>query len=196
MSRTLRSWLLNLHLYGGLLVSSYVVLFGVSSLNYNHHFGGAVEDDMVEWQTQITLPEGVDDDRTISFAVRDSLGLLGWAPWWEYRHGDDVFHFQVVRPGKRYHMHLSPDGSLRVEEYRLGIWPVVNQLHALMRLPNSDFISVWGVFTELTFWVVLLSTASGVYLWTRRSAERRIGWILLAVTGATLILMGYIYVIG
>ncbi|MEE3042836.1 MAG: hypothetical protein VX948_18375 [Candidatus Latescibacterota bacterium] len=154
-----------------------------------------VEDNVVEWQAQLALPD-TDDDRTIAFAVRDSLGLLGWAPWWEYRHRDDVFHFQVVRPGKRYQMHLSTDGSLQVEEYRLGIWPVVNQLHALMSLPNSEFMSWWGAFTELTFWVVLLSAGSGVCLWTRLSAERRIGWILLGVTAATLPLMGYIYVIG
>jgi len=65
-----------------------------------------------------------------------------------------------------------------------------------MSLPNSEFMSWWGAFTELTFWVVLLSAGSGVYLWPPLSAERRIGWILLGVTTATLPLMGYIYVIG
>ena len=34
----MRKWLLNIHLYGGLLCSSYLLLYGVSSLYFNHEF--------------------------------------------------------------------------------------------------------------------------------------------------------------
>jgi hypothetical protein len=31
--------LLNLHLYGGLLCSSYLLLYGLTALHFNHDFG-------------------------------------------------------------------------------------------------------------------------------------------------------------
>ncbi len=34
----MRSILLKIHLYAGLLCSSYPIIFGVSSLHFNHHF--------------------------------------------------------------------------------------------------------------------------------------------------------------
>lgn len=33
----MRNLILQIHLYGGLICASYLILFGVSSLNYNHH---------------------------------------------------------------------------------------------------------------------------------------------------------------
>ena len=193
----MRSLLLQIHLYAGLLCSSYFVLYGVSSLNYNHHFGAAVEADRRTWERQLDLPP-IETDRQRALAVRDSLGLPGWAPWWKYRTGDDgVFHFELTRPGKTYTMQLTPGGRLRVEEHRTGFWPVVDRLHGMMRMPNAPLVSWWGAYTELSFWVLLFGAGSGVYLWTRRRSERRLGgWLLGAVSGGALLFMLYIYGIG
>lgn len=85
------------------------------------------------------------------------------------------------------------EGRIKVDEARTGFWPVVNSLHALMRLPSAPFISVWGVYNEICTWVVLFSAGSGVYLWTRRQKERLIGWLMLAVgSGASLLFMLYV----
>ncbi len=45
----MRTLLLQIHLYAGLLCSSYLVIFGISSLNYNHHFGEAISGDESHW---------------------------------------------------------------------------------------------------------------------------------------------------
>ena len=34
----MRKWMLNIHLYGGLLCAPYLIIFGFSSLQFNHHF--------------------------------------------------------------------------------------------------------------------------------------------------------------
>jgi hypothetical protein len=86
------------------------------------------------------------------------------------------------------------ENRVQVEETRKGFWAVINSLHALMRVPSSRFIVLWGAYTELCTWVVLFSAASGVYLWTRRQKERFIGWILLIGASATsLLLMFYVW---
>jgi hypothetical protein len=41
----MRTFLLQIHLYAALLCPSYFVIFGLSSLNFNHHFGQPVEVD-------------------------------------------------------------------------------------------------------------------------------------------------------
>ena len=193
----MRSWLLKIHLYAGLLCSSYFVIFGLSSLNFNHHFGPLTEVDRAQWTRQLDLP-AIAEDRDRAQAVRDTLGLPGWTPWWRFRTDEDgTFHFELTRPGKHYAMHLAPDGHLRVEEHRTGFWSVANALHATMRIPNAPLISWWGVYTELCFWVVLGSAGTGIYLWTRRRRERAVGlWLLGGVAGGSLLFMLYIYWIG
>ena len=193
----MRPFLLKLHLYAALLCSSYFVIFGLSSLNYNHRFGEAVEVDHSRWERQLTMPT-FEEARALALAVRDTLDLPGWAPWWRYRKDDDgTFHFELVRPGKHYDMHLAPDGHLLVEEHRTGFWPVLNGLHALMSLPNAPLLSWWGAYTEFCFWVVLISAGTGIYLWTRRRRERLVGLGLLGgVAGGSLLFMLYIYWIG
>ncbi|NKB67031.1 MAG: hypothetical protein GKR89_08220 [Candidatus Latescibacteria bacterium] len=125
-------------------------------------------------------------DRASAQAVRDTLGLPGWTPWWRFSTDEDgTFNFELTRPGKHYDMHLSPDGDLRVEEYRTGFWSVVNSLHATMRIPNAPLISWWGVYTELCFWVVLGSAGTGIYLWWRLTPRKGVGYICLASVGAS-----------
>ena len=147
----MRSLLLNLHLYTGLLCSSYLVIFGVSSLNYNHHFGDKGEE-KVEWERTISLPE-LADKQALAAAVRDSLDLIGWPHRWTVRWSDDVRErlvFRMGRPGKLYDLRVSVNGAnsrVVAVETRTGFWAVVNQLHGLMRLPNSSFMSWWGVYT-------------------------------------------------
>ena len=201
----MRSLLLKIHLYGGLLCSSYFVIFGVSSLNFNHHF--AVEGtDKVEWERTITLPAEVDPpltDSALADAVRDSLGFAGW-PWtWTIRRNDaGVLHFRMSRPGRLYDLDVvalgaGPQARVTAVETRTGLWSIVGSLHGLMQLPNSAFVSAWGLYTELCFWVVIFSAATGVYLWTRRRSERLVGtWLFAGVSGSSVAFMLYVYWVG
>lgn len=106
------------------------------------------------------------------------------------------------RPGKLYDLDVArldggPRARVTAVETRTGFWSVVNQLHALMGLPNSAYMSAWGVYTELCFWVLTLSAASGVYLWTRRRRERAVGsWLLGGVAGGSLLFMLFIHWVG
>jgi hypothetical protein len=192
----MRNFILKIHLYGGLLCSPYLLLFGLSSLHYNHHFTQP-GDDRVTWTHPIRLDTSI-EKRKMGQAVRDSLGLMGWGPWWEVRQNDTETRVQITRPGKKYNVRIPNQGGVaEVEEIRLGYWRVINSLHALMRVPNSTFMSFWGIYTEICTWVVLFSAASGVYLWTARKSERRIGWSLLgAGSGSALFLIFYVLIWG
>lgn len=191
----MRSLLLKIHLYSGLLCSSYLIIFGVSSLHFNHPFTESSPTPLPSWERQLQVTDR-DDTRALSNEIREAIGLMGWTiPWRTYRDDDGNLHFDVDRPGKKYTVHVFfKEGRIKVDEARTGFWPVVNSLHALMRLPSSPFMSLWGVYTEICTWVVLFSAGSGIYFWTRRHRERLIGWLMLAAgSGASLSFMVYVW---
>ena len=190
----MRDLILKIHMYGGLLCSSYLLIFGLSSLNYNHHFGRDAAD-KVTWERDLSIDD-IKDNGKMAKAARDALGLIGWdIPWETHRDEAGNLHFGLARPGKHYKIHVFfADGHVKAEETRKGFWSVVNSLHALMRLPSSPFMSWWGVYTEICTWVVLFSAASGIYLWATLKRDRLVGLVLLAgVSGSSLLFMLYIW---
>lgn len=193
----MRNLVLKIHLYAGLLCSSYLVIYGISSLNFNHQFGKPGEE-KVKWERSIAITNS-DNDQALSESVRDALGLMGWPlPWETQRDKEGNFQFGLSRPGKHYTIRvLFGERRIVVEETRKGIWAVVNSLHGHMGVPPSTFMGLWRWYTELSTWVVLFAAVSGIYLWTRRRNERNIGIITLsATTGASLLFMFYVWWIG
>jgi len=181
----MRKWILNVHLYGGLLCAPYLVIFGFSSLHFNHHFGfveGKPASTPRVWDAPITTLPTTDND-ALAESVRDSLGLMGWTiPWNMQRDGAGDLQFDLERPGKSYTIRtVLKDHTARVEERRKGFWQVVNSLHALGAVPNSNFALWWGGYTELCTVFVLFASISGLYLWVNSKRERRVGMITLAV---------------
>ena len=63
-------------------------------------------------------------------------------------------------------------------------WEVIARLHGFHgNMPGSAFVSTWGWYTELCTFAVLFAGVSGVFLWTQRKNERRIGFVLLGGAG-------------
>ncbi len=194
----MRKWILRLHLYGGLLCSSYLLLFGISSLLFNHHADFAnPKGQTTTWERDVTPGNSVGDAAEAK-SVHHELGLIGWA-YAEHRERNGDLVFTASRPGKLYHIRVSEGGThATVQETRVGAWEVVRGLHGLEELPNSRFMSIWGLYTELCTFVVLFAAVSGVYLWaTTRRVHSVIGWSVLGTAVVfSLFLMIYIRVWG
>ena len=195
----MRKWILRLHLYGGLLCAPYLIIFGFSSLHFNHHFSFVTAaPNSREWQESLKIEPDQDND-AMAKSVRDSLGLAGWTMPWKTKRGPaGDLQFDIERPGKSYTVHtLVSENKVRVEERRKGFWQVVNSLHALRELPNAPFVSFWGVYTEICTWFVLFAAVTGVYLWVNSRRERRIGLLAFLVSvAASLALMLFVVLRG
>ena len=193
----MRIWVLRIHLYLGLLCCGYLLVFGVSSLNFNHPFGFTEPSKQaVSWERAVALPPASEDNNAESEAVRDALGLIGWPlPWETHRDspGGDL-HFGLARPGKHYTIHvLRSSGRVRVEERPEGYWTVVRALHGNHGVPGSTLMSAWGMYTEVCTWFVLFAAASGVYLFAARKRERRVGFAILGgALALSLLFMAYV----
>ncbi len=212
----MRKLILNLHIYGGLLCFSYLILFGLSALNFNHPFEftrarGATSTyerpielkELPRITDDMTGPQRVAAKTAANNAVREALGLLGhprpWQQSWWDANDPDHYHASIVHPGREYEIDVHLDRKIAsVAETPLGIWSVIRELHGFHgTMPGSALISSWSWYTELCTFVVLFSGASGVYLWTRRKNERRAGLMILSAAGAlSLFLMFYLTLHG
>jgi hypothetical protein len=211
----MRKILLNIHIYAGLLCFGYLIVFGVSSLSFNHpaEFLRARRESKT-WERPIDLPDlpRVTADMTneqrvaaktaANNAVRGALGLFGFQrpgqSGWDEK---DANHYRasLVRPGAEYDVDVHLDRKIAVvNQSRTSAWDVIARLHGFhAELPGSAFVSSWAWYTELCTFAVLFAGISGVYLWTRRKNERRIGYVLLGGAGAlSLALMLYLMLHG
>jgi len=212
----LRRVILNIHIYAGLLCFGYLIVFGLSSLNFNHPFAFTrARSEPVAWERQVAIadlprltPEMTYDQRVAAkteanHAVRRALGLFGhprpWRESWWDEHDANHYHASLVRPGAQYEVDVHLDRKLAaVRETRSSAWEVMARLHGFHgEMPGSVLVSTWAWYTEFCTLAVLFAGVSGVYLWTARRNQRRMGLALLGGAGAlSLALMLYLTLHG
>jgi hypothetical protein len=194
-ARVVRRIILNVHTYGGLLCFSYLVLFGISVVNFNHPFAFTKSPSSVTtWSQPMPLPglertdgkseaEALKARRENNGAVLHALGSFA-APFTPADGGwtdADTYHAHFVRPGKGYEIDVRPgQGTATVTQTRASFWTLTRDLHgSAVVYPESIVASSWGWYTELCTFVVIAAGASGIYLWAGRRRERRVGLVVL-----------------
>jgi hypothetical protein len=195
-SALIRKIVLNVHIYGGLLCFSYLILFGISVLNFNHPFPFTQSPSSVAtWAEPLVVPglartdgksaaEAVNVRRENERAIVRSMGSFA-APSGNPEGGwvdGETYHAHFVRPGKAYDVDVRPgQGSAKVTQTRAGVWSLIRDLHgSVVVYPESALASTWRWYTELCTFVVVAAGVSGVYLWVAGRRERRIGLVVLA----------------
>ncbi len=195
-----RRWLLNIHLYGGLICFWYLLIYGVTSLDFNHPWlFPEVKSEKVKWERALNIPDLADNVK-LGETIRDQLDLIGWViPWNMRRDGAGNLQFELSRPGKNYVIATDrAAGIVRVEEQHTGLRSALLSLHGNTGdVPGSRFLGAWGIYTEITTWLVMFFADSGIYLWVRRERARRFALAVLIVSLAVSVgLMAYLYFIG
>ena len=192
----LRKIILNLHLYGGLLCFSYLILLGLSVINFNHPFAFTKSSaGVATWTRAMQVPGlartegGAAEAARVREANRRSIAraLASFALPAPNSAGDwttaDTYHAHLVRPGVEYQIDLHPArGVATITRTRTGFWSLVRDLHGSHAVYSESLLaSTWAAYTDLCTGVVLFAGISGIYLWTRRRRERRIGLIILGI---------------
>lgn len=163
--RNRHRWLRSIHLYGGLLCSSYLVVYGISSLLFSHPFARLKREGPVSERIDtLAAPITRDDPGGTARSIASELALVGridnakWQP-------DSMLSFSVLRPGYRYSVRAQESGVVTLSEQRLGVTAVLKGLHDARQYPGSLPLTLWWNFTHITILVMLFSTVSGILLW-------------------------------
>jgi len=175
--------LLRLHLYAGIFCAPYLVIFAVSSLDINHRFGFMQEGNETVIRTvRQKIPFGLPDHR-LAAALRDTLGLTGWAPRWETSRAKGTFRCKVIHPGKEFT--LTADSAaerITISEKRKGFWKLFNNLHMFGGdIPNRSWVHVlWGFYQDICVVYLLFAACSGIFLFAKKRKERIAGLVVVS----------------
>ena len=186
----------DLHLYLGLFLSPFVVVFALSVVFLAHAWvPGRDAPAATRTVTDVAIPanfeqlkarEQVDAAQSIlrTLGVHGEIGFVRQIP------KDRRFVLPVSLPGRETTVDLNVAArTATISTRNTGMWDAMVLLH---KMPgphnvairgNSAYIAAWRWLADATVYLLLFLTVSGVYLWAVLKNERRIGLALLA-TGA------------
>lgn len=188
----------DLHLYFGLFVSPFVLLFAASVFYLNHGkvrpgswaatgtCGGlAVPADLADAQ-------GADAVESVR-AVLTQCGVTGEIGFIGRQRQNHRLVIPVTRPGVETQVTIDPAArSASLRHRNMGLWETVAYLH---KSPGPHNVAIrgnwfwtraWRWFADGTVYLLLFISMTGVYLWWVLRAERRVGIALLVVGACSL----------
>ncbi len=185
-------WTRDLHLYLGLFLSPFVLVFGISTLVLNHPaLAPPVAGQALRQVKHVHVPPGLEKlDGTERLAALKSVmrqaGVSGEINFVRYVPKENRMIVPVLKPGQETTVDLNlKTGRLEVERRSAGLREALVYLHkspgphnAALR-GNWVYTRLWAWLADTTVYAVLLMSVSGVYLWAVLKAERKIGLVLL-----------------
>lgn len=198
-----------LHLYFGLFISPFIILFAVSVFYLVHALpqrAAPAQVDASRTVSGLSVPVGAErlQGRVRVDALRpvlDQLGVAGEVDFIRHVASEHRLVIPVRVPGRETTVSLDYErGAATVSSRSQLVGDVLVYLHKTPGPHNVDvrgnsaFMRGWRVVADATVYLFLFVTASGIYLWVALRAERRNGLaLILAGAGSFL---GLVYVIA
>lgn len=199
----------DLHLYAGLFISPFVVLFAFSVFALVHPPGFApstTEDRPVRSVQNLQIPAGVEalSGRARVDAVRtllDQARVRGEIGFIQYSPKEHRLSIPVSVPGRATTFDLDLNTrTATITERDTGIEDALITLH---KLPGPHLVDIrmnwfpmlaWRWLADASVYMLLFISISGIYLWAVLRSERRVGLAML-IAGAVCF-FGMVYAIA
>ena len=195
----------DLHLYLGLFLAPFILLFSISVFFLVHNW---IPDQnklpgTPRLATNLALPANVEalSGRSLVDALRTALpalGVPGEIGFVRHIPKDHRFVFSVTVPGRETTIDMNvPDHTATITQRDLGTW---DGLVALHKSPGQHLVAIrmnwfpmraWRWFADGTVYLLFFISISGIYLWAVLRAERATGLALLAAGALSFIGMVY-----
>lgn len=195
----------DLHLYVGLFISPFVLLFSVSVFFLVHNCLPKAVPDPTAARTVAELPLPPDvaelSGRERIVALKPALdwaGVHGEVGWIQHRPKDHRLIVPVTVPGRLTTVTIdleTREASIVAKDNGLA-----NALVVLHKSPGPHLVGlrmnwfpmrIWFWLADATVYLVLFLTLSGVYLWLLLRSERRIGVALLSLGAVSFLGLAY-----
>ena len=192
MSKRLYIWTRDLHLYLGLFVSPFLLLFAVSVFFLNHARTPVDATSTAKVTIHdLRIPSGIEEAQGMERVHRAAeilaqVGVTGEINFIRYVPKERRLVIPVVKPGVETTIDLNVEArTATVSRRKTTTWETLSYLH---RSPgphnvairgNWFWTQVWRWFSDATVYVVLFLSMTGIYLWAVLRSERKVGLILL-----------------
>ena len=204
MTKAVYRWTRDLHLYLGLLLSPFLVVFAVSVFFVNHLVLHPSESESTtatfsDLQILAGIEQAEDMARVRLIApILSQVGASGEIRYVRFFREEHRFDIAVVRPGVETTIDLNvEDRTATASERWTAFWESLAYLH---RSPGPHNVAIrgnwfwtraWTSLADATVYLIFFLSLSGLYLWTALRSERRVGLILLASGALTFCGMVY-----
>jgi hypothetical protein len=178
-----------LHLYFGLFISPFVLIFSISVLVFNHA-GLLSHADPVKALPDVrtkldTIPFDTFDLGTAR-AITRKLNISGEIDF--ISKNEQEISFPVNKPGLRTLVRVNTQNdSVLITRQQEGALRGMAYLHAMPGQHNvkirgnSGFLKLWRVLADAVVYLLLLLTVSGMFLWYFLKVERSMGYYAMAL---------------
>jgi hypothetical protein len=198
-------WTRDLHLYAGLFISPFLLLFAVSVFFLNH--AKVQPDSWIDRRTvsPLDVPADIGTRKGAAAveaarAIAARSGIDGEIGFTRFVRDTNHFVFPVSKPGRE--ASIDVDVAARTATVSTRPTSLLESLAYLHKMPgphNADIrgnwepTQLWRGAADLTIYLTLFVTITGVFLWWTLRAERRVGLVLLSL--GTLSLVACIHVL-
>ena len=178
-----------LHLYFGLFISPFVLIFSFSVLAFNHT--GLLNQlapvtHLPDIRTKLDKIPYDTSDLTMAKAISRKLGIDGEVDF--ISKGKDYFTFPINKPGLKTLVKLNMfTDSIFITSERQGSLRAMSYLHKMPGPHNEKIrgntinLGIWKVLADTVVYVLLFLTVSGVFLWYFLKIERNLGLFALTL---------------
>jgi hypothetical protein len=191
--RNFNYWTRTLHLYLGLFLSPFILVFALSAIVIAHAampWGGA--EGPVETRIVAFTPPDIADNLAFGRAVQRALKLPGEIDYVGRRPAQNSIIVPIRQPGVTRTVRIdTAANSAAIETRKTGLWDGLVYLHKkpgphnVAMQKNSWPMAIWAVLADATIYLLLFATASGLYLWLLLRSERKAGLAFLGLGAAT-----------
>ncbi|MEP6917797.1 MAG: PepSY-associated TM helix domain-containing protein [Acidobacteriota bacterium] len=197
MKRDAYRWIRDLHLYFGLFVSPFILVFAASVFFLNHGKVVATASSPPETFRGLRIPEGIEQlqGREAVDRAREILpqvGLTGEIGFLRVLRKEGHLVFPVSKPGFDATVNVDVASRSAVVSRRTsGWWEALAYLHKSPGPHNVNlrgnwfWTRAWGWLADTTIYLTLFISISGLYLWYAIKAERIAGLWLLGAGAAS-----------
>ena len=198
-SKSLYFWIRELHLYFGLFISPFILMFAVSTILFNHTFKPWDKSNVQETSMSIEIPEGITggaEGLKPAKQILRQVNVSGEIGYLRYRPKQNRLIIPVMKPGQEVRINVDLEkGTVAISRKRTDIWEAMLYLHKSPGQHNVNirgnwiYTQIWRWLADIVVYLLLFISASGIYMWTVLKAERKIGLILLGAGGLSLLLI-------
>ncbi len=189
-----------IHIYGGLLSMVYLLVVGVSALNFQHNFLPEQPVDTISYTQTIEFDPTLKID-SLAKIIRNELGIKGHLPPWEFRENNQgMVRFAIFRPARIYEVKLNRNSSrIHIDEIHFSLGRILRALHfgSIKNQLGDILLNIWSWYGQISAMSALLAIVSGIYLWFKYAVKSRRQWITVIASGVgSIIFILYIWLIG
>ena len=178
----------DLHLYVGLFLSPFVLVYAVSAILLNHAalpWGSRAGPPLASHTIRVAVVDG-ENSLDVAAQVRRQIGVRGEIGFVSRKPGSPRLSFPIETPGRTTRVRVDlAAGTATLERRESGVWDALIYLHKMPGPHNANirgnwlFTRLWGWLADGAVYALLFLSASGIYLWTALKADRRTGLVFL-----------------